>query len=341
MDDLFVFADGAIRCGGVTDVQGLGRWLESGKVAVSDPEQVVPAAAEGPRWSARYPEPLTNEGFLGEVRDQIETLNGRPTSSDLCWDAIRAYQREPTEANRLLVKAAYLAIPAHRRVYVLGDMDRQDVPLRQLVTDLGQPVGGDGPIATTEMYREVLEYFEAGDRGEEREREGYAVLHADDPVQGSPAITLHERLNPPVEAPATFDLEALRNEFPTPFSYGGQMYPTVLHGYWAIAAADRSDHDRVRTAATVREAHEAGGCAELRPDWAHVRVAVMAALLRAKFTQHPELAELLTSTGDARISYTGISESPHWTDRGPREGRNWVGRLLELVRAELSLGDQA
>ncbi|WP_344898853.1 NADAR family protein [Actinomadura meridiana] len=109
----------------------------------------------------------------------------------------------------------------------------------------------------------------------------------------------------------------------------------TLHGYWASAVASRSDHDRVRDAATAREAHEIGGRCALRPDWAVVRTAVMADLLRAKFTQNPEMAEILLSTADARISYTGISESPFWIDRSSREGRNWVGRLLELVRAEL------
>ncbi|MET9121659.1 NADAR family protein [Streptomyces sp. NPDC004528] len=335
--DLFVYADGAIRCVGEMDLQGLRERLTSGLIALRDPERLAPAATrEGPRWSARYPEPLTDEGFMGEVEDEIESLNGRPTSSDRCWEAIMRYLQEPTEDNRQGVRAAYLTIPAHRRVYVLGDMDLQDIPLRKLVTDLGEPVGGDGPIATAEMHREVLEYFQAGDRGVERSRQLYGMLHADDSQEtGIPAITSHERVNPPNESPERLDLFVLRNEFPALFSYQGQRYPTVLHGYWALAAAERSDHDHIRDATTVREAHEAGGRVPLRPEWVLVRTAIMAALLRAKFTQHPELAEVLLSTGDARISYTGISESPHWTDRGPREGRNWVGRLLELTRAEL------
>ncbi|WP_345428018.1 NADAR family protein [Actinoallomurus vinaceus] len=342
MDDLVAYADGLIRCGETFDLEELRRRLESGKVALRDPERSVPERPkQTPRWSARYPEPITNEGFLGEVGDEIEALNGRPTTSKLCWEAIKRYQREPTEDNRLLVREAYLAIPPHKRVYVLGDMDRQDIPLRQLVTDIGEPVGGDGPIATAEMHRTVLEYFNAGDRGVEQSREHYAVLYADDPVKaGAAAITLHERVNPSTEPPEHPDLWALRNEFPAPFSYNGQTYPTIIHGYWAVAAADRSDHDRIRDAATVHDAHETGGRCALRPNWAMARTAVMADLLRAKFTQHPELAEILLSTADARISYTGISESPFWTDRGPGEGRNWVGRLLELIRAELAQSDK-
>ncbi|TDC75295.1 NADAR family protein [Actinomadura sp. 7K507] len=337
VDDLFAYADGLLRCGEVFDLRGLRQRLESGKIVLRDPERPVPERpAPTPRWSARYPEPLTNQGFLGEVADEIEALNGRPTTSDRCWEAIRRYQSDPAEDNRVHIREAYLAIPAHRRVFVLGDMDLQDIPLRQLVTDIGEPVGGDGPIATAEMHSKVLEYFNAGDQGLQREREHRDVLHADDPVQaGAAAITLHERVNPLTEPPEHLDLWVLRNEFPAPFTFAGQTYPTIIHGYWASAVAARSDHDRIRDAATVREAHETGGRCTLRPDWAAARTAVMAGLLRAKFTQHPELAEILLSTADARISYTGISESPFWTDRGPRGGRNWVGRLLELVRAEL------
>jgi predicted NAD-dependent protein-ADP-ribosyltransferase YbiA (DUF1768 family) len=62
----------------------------------------------------------------------------------------------------------------------------------------------------------------------------------------------------------------------------------------------------------------------------------MAGLLRAKFIQDPDLAEFLLATGNATISYIDHDESPYWRDAGSRGGRNWVGRLLELVRSELS-----
>lgn len=62
----------------------------------------------------------------------------------------------------------------------------------------------------------------------------------------------------------------------------------------------------------------------------------MAGLLRAKFTQHPALGRVLVSTEDARISYTGLSDSPFWRDVSDGRGRNWIGRLLELTRSELA-----
>ncbi len=333
VEDLFVFADGHIECGGGMDLDGLRRRLADGRVRLRDPDLPAPSGPpERPRWSARYPEPLTDDGFVAEILDEVERLNGRPTSSDRCWDAIRRWQDDPTEANRRLVRDAYLAIPGHNRVYVLGDMDRQDIPLRQLATDPGEPVCGDGPIADEALYLQVKEYFDAGSRSEDAFRAKIALRHADDAAP-TPAIVLHERGNVSGDV---LDDAVLRNEFPSPITYRGQTYRTVLHAYWAQAVAAPTDHDRIRDTASVRDAQELGGSCPLRPDWSVRRVAVMTEILRAKFTQHPPMAEILLATGDAVLIYTGYSESPFWTDRGPREGRNWMGRLLELVRSELA-----
>lgn len=50
----------------------------------------------------------------------------------------------------------------------------------------------------------------------------------------------------------------------------------------------------------------------------------------------PTGSEVLLSTGDARIRYTGLSESPFWRNAPDGRGRDWVGRLLELVRSEFA-----
>lgn len=117
--------------------------------------------------------------------------------------------------------------------------------------------------------------------------------------------------------------------------FAGETYSSVLHGYWSLSAADASDRRRTADAPTAREAHDLGGRAPKRADWSRVRLAVMTGLLRAKSTQHAELAEILVSTGDATISYTGSSGSPFWRDASDHRGRNWMGRPLELTRSEL------
>ncbi|MFG1798127.1 NADAR family protein [Nocardia sp. NPDC049149] len=339
LDDLFAYADGVIKCWETFDLAELRRRLETGKIALHNPADPEPPQVEQtPRWSARYPEPLTNESFLDELADEIRAMNGRPTTSDLCREAMRQYQHEPTEENRLLVREAYLAIPAHRRVYVLGDMDVQDIPLRYLITDIGEPVGGDGPIATSKTYEEFLDYLNGKDRDSARGHQRMSAMHADDPKDiTASTVTVPQRVNSPAEPAAQLDLGVLHNGFPASISYRGHTYPTILHGYWAIAVADGTDHDRIRDAETAHDAHEIGGSCALRADWPVVRLAVMAGLLRAKFAQHPELAAVLLSTADARISYTGLFESSYWTTHGFDEGRNWVGRLLELIRAELAV----
>ncbi|MFE4261222.1 NADAR domain-containing protein [Streptomyces sp. NPDC056883] len=335
-EDLFVYADGRISRGGygATDLAGLARLLASGKVALTRPdgrERTVPPS----KWLARYPEPRTDESFLAEVADEISRLAGRPTTAERLWEAVRGYQRDTTEPNRSLLREAYLAVPAHRRVFVLGDMDRQDRPLRILVTDLGEPVDGDGPVATPELHQGALDYFTDVDASVERAEQKRAVRYADVPVGApQPPVVLSETVYPR-GWPAELGAFALRNDYDAPFTYAGETYPTVVHGYWALFAADRADHDRIRAAATAREAQELGGGAAGRADWAARRLAVMAGLLRAKFDQHPRLAELLAATGEGAILYSG-SDSPFWRDEGSRGGgRNWVGRLLELIRSEL------
>lgn len=67
--------------------------------------------------------------------------------------------------------------------------------------------------------------------------------------------------------------------------------------------------------------------------WEHARTAVMTSLLRAKYDQHPDLAEILLETDDATVIYDD-ADSAFWGDNAGR-GRNWTGRLLELVRSEL------
>ncbi|MFI9270228.1 NADAR family protein [Kitasatospora sp. NPDC052896] len=278
---------------------------------------------------------MTPEGFLSAVADKIEELNGRPTTGQRCWEAIRRYQQEPEERNRELLRDAYLAVPAHRRIYVLGDMDLQDRPLRILLTNLGEAVDGDGPVVTADMHQESLDYFRRGDEGVAREQERRTVQYADDPSgPGQAAVISHQTVYPQ-GWPEALGLFALRNDYPAQIAFAGETYPSVLHGYWALSTADTADRRLIQEAPSGREAQDLGGRAVQRADWPAIRLAAMGGLLRAKFTQHPELAEILLSTGDATISYTGFSDSPFWRDVPDSCGRNWMGRLLELVRSEL------
>ncbi|MDX2964609.1 NADAR family protein [Streptomyces acidiscabies] len=333
VDDLIVYADGVVVCGEATELAGLERWLMDGRVALTEPGapvRVEPAREWGRR---RWGEARTVDSFLLEVADLVEELAGRATAVMRCSDAIRRFCATPDDDSRGLLREAYLAIPAHRRIFCLGDMDRLDRPLRVLFTEVGVRVDGDGPVVTDEMHRGVLEYLRAGVAAE-----GKAVVYADDPVAGVGALVEVSEGVYPGGWPEWSGLFVLRNDYPAPVEYGGVVYPTVLHGYWALSAADPVDRAAIRGARDGRGAREAGGRAVRRADWGAVRLAVMAGLLRAKFEQHPSLAEVLVGTGGAVIRYTGFSDSLYWRDAGSAGGRNWVGRLLELVRAEVVVG---
>ncbi|MES5822526.1 NADAR family protein [Streptomyces sp. RG80] len=308
--DLVVYADGAIEWerSELTDLAGLERRLAKGVIAVRNPED-PPLPEQSSDWLSRSSEPRTPESFLLEVADRIEELNGRPTTVQRCREAIRRYRQQPTELSREALREAYLAIPAHRRIYALGDMDRQDRPLRILLTDVGEAVDGNGPVVTEEMHRSVLEYLAEFDRGVTQRPE---PVYADDPTGAVPAPVVLPGTVYPRGWPEKPGLFMLRNNYPAEIRFAGRVHPSVHDGYLALAETYQGD------------------------DWPDVRLAVMAGLLRAKFTQHPDLAEILLATGGAMISYAGHEESPYWRDAGSRGGRNWVGRLLELVRSELS-----
>lgn len=80
---------------------------------------------------------------------------------------------------------------------------------------------------------------------------------------------------------------------------------------------------------------------DVAPGWSTTKFDRMRDVLRAKFTQHQDLRELLLSTGDARLveSATVDNEVNRTWGEVNGVGRNMLGKLLMEVRAELrSLG---
>jgi hypothetical protein len=71
--------------------------------------------------------------FIKEVQDEIDALNNRPTTSDRCREAYARFNENQSEANRVILRQAYEAIPEHNRQYVLHDMDVKDIPVRMII----------------------------------------------------------------------------------------------------------------------------------------------------------------------------------------------------------------
>ncbi|NDU77921.1 DUF1768 domain-containing protein [Actinomadura sp. DSM 109109] len=334
LTNLLVFADGAISCWEWVDLEGLREKLECGWVVTEVPDGGEISAFGLGRWKAAGPvSGLTPEMLLGEVADDIERLNDRPDSTDRCLDLLDRYLESRDEADRLALREAYLAIPEHTRHYALGDMDNKDRPLVFLCTAAGErPVGGwfDDDVVTEAMREWAFGYF--ADR--DRDRAEYESKRPADDPEEPPGGTIHlgGRVFPR-GWPEDPGIDALQNEYPATIEVGGIQYPSVTHAYWALSTDDPQVRERIRAAERPYDARRLAEEAPRVEGWPHVRTAVMAGLLRAKFARHLHLAEILLGTGDAPIGYGG-GDSDHWITRGDK-GRNWVGRLLELVRSEL------
>ncbi|MGW4657318.1 NADAR family protein [Streptomyces sp. NPDC004279] len=334
LTDLLIYADGMVDCWGLETLEGFAGKLASGWVATDLSEGAQASARHLASWKFAEPKTwLTPEMLLGEVRDDIDNLNGRPDSTGRCLSAVDVFRDEPTETNRTAVREAYEAIPEHLRRYALGDMDRKDFPLRVIVAGPGNQIelwNGNTVDVTDEMHASALEYFAEREQLRTQYETKTPADGQTEPVESS--VHLNQAVFPRgwPENPGTL---VLRNEFPAPIVMGNRTYPTVAHAYWALAVADEHRQEEILGAERPYDAQKLAEEATLRDDWPQVRVAVMTRLLRAKFQQHPEFAETLMATGATRLIYTEVG-STFWGQRG-LEGRNWMGRLLELTRSEL------
>jgi ribA/ribD-fused uncharacterized protein len=116
----------------------------------------------------------------------------------------------------------------------------------------------------------------------------------------------------------------------------GKRWPTSEHYFQAQKFAGTEHEKAVRHCKTAREAANLGRSRKLplRRDWESVKDQIMLDALRAKFTQHEELKEILLGTGDARLVEHTPNDS-YWADGGDGSGKNRLGQLLMQVREEL------
>ncbi|MCZ7600138.1 MAG: NADAR family protein [Gammaproteobacteria bacterium] len=88
------------------------------------------------------------------------------------------------------------------------------------------------------------------------------------------------------------------------FIFDGQEYPTAEHAYQAGKARKEAVRDWILSAPSpslVAMAAHGLYTWDITPNWSRIKFDRMRNVLRAKFTQHEDLKELLISTGDARL----------------------------------------
>lgn len=117
----------------------------------------------------------------------------------------------------------------------------------------------------------------------------------------------------------------------------GKSWPTSEHYFQAQKFAGTEHEEAVRLAQSAKIAAEMGRDRKrpLRPDWEAVKEDVMREVVRAKFTQHKELRELLLSTGEAELIEHTKNDN-YWADGGDGTGKNRLGKILMEIRDELA-----
>ena len=115
----------------------------------------------------------------------------------------------------------------------------------------------------------------------------------------------------------------------------GLWYPTVEHYFQAMKFPGHEFADKIRLAAKPAIAKQLGRTRSvtLREDWEAVKIDVMRAAVRKKFTTHPVLTQLLLDTGDEEL--VEAAPADYFWGRGKSgTGQNWLGKILMEVRTE-------
>lgn len=126
----------------------------------------------------------------------------------------------------------------------------------------------------------------------------------------------------------------LSNFYPSPILYKDWIWPTVEHAYQASKTTSRALRYTIRKQTTPGRAKRIGSQIEVSEEWNTARIVVMKRLVRYKFQQHPDLAELLIATGDAYLEETNPWGDTFWGVCNGK-GKNVLGKILMSIREEL------
>ncbi|HYD64159.1 NADAR family protein [Azospirillum sp.] len=133
---------------------------------------------------------------------------------------------------------------------------------------------------------------------------------------------------------------AFSNLYRRDITFEGEVFATSEHAYQAGKARKPAVRkwlmDAPSPALLAMAAHGLYYW-DVAPGWSTTKFDRMRAVLRAKFTQHKDLCELLLSTGDARLveSATVDNEVNRLWGEVNGVGRNMLGVLLMELRTQL------
>lgn len=130
------------------------------------------------------------------------------------------------------------------------------------------------------------------------------------------------------------EYEFLSNFFATPLLYEGLKYQSSEAAFQAAKSFAPSEREAI-SKMSPDKAKLAGRKVKLRSDWEAVKVSIMEEVLRAKFTQNPELMKKLLATGQALLVEGNDWRDTFWGfDVNLGYGVNMLGQILMKLRAE-------
>jgi ribA/ribD-fused uncharacterized protein len=121
-----------------------------------------------------------------------------------------------------------------------------------------------------------------------------------------------------------------------PIKLKGKIWKTTEHYYQAQKFEKQEYKDKIRNAESPMKAAELGRSRKERilKNWDNIKQNIMYEAVKAKFTQHSELMQLLLDTQNAKI-IEHTENDDYWGDAGDGTGKNMLGKILMKVREEL------
>lgn len=134
------------------------------------------------------------------------------------------------------------------------------------------------------------------------------------------------------------------NLYPRTIVFEARQFPTAEHAYQAGKVRKEAVREWILSAPTpalVAMAAHGLYTWDIVSDWSKIKFDRMRAVLRAKFTQHDDLREILLATGEARLVEAarvanGVNRT--WGEVNGK-GLNMLGVLLMELREELRSGE--
>jgi hypothetical protein len=130
---------------------------------------------------------------------------------------------------------------------------------------------------------------------------------------------------------------AFSNLYRSPIDFEDRKYPTAEHAYQAGKALKPEVREWILSAPSPSLAAMAAHGLytwDIVPNWSEIKFDRMRRVLRAKFTQHPDLRALLVQTGDKRLVEAGsVNNAVNrlWGEVNG-VGQNMLGQMLMELR---------